>query len=378
MIVHLLFNPFENDSRVLKETTSIANSFGSQKIVILARGSEVKPHYEEVFENLVVYRFFTWSENHINLSFFKGLLLTIEWSLYCLKFFFFSNPKILHCHDLNTLHIGFVAKLVRPKTRIIYDAHELETEQVPGNSFRKRMSKIWERILVSRIDGFITVNESIRENYEYLYGIKNGIVLFNSPNKVNIEERSTELRDRLQLSTEDTLYIYQGGVSEGRGIEIILDAFSKLPKNFHIVFMGSGPLVDMIKDYSARFLNIHHVPPVSYAQLAYITSGADVGLLLYENTCRNNYLCSPNKLFEYINSEIPFICSPLFELSRIVKKFRVGTILKRNDSESLMQAIQSCKKNDQSYDSFFRLKDLFSWEVQEQKLIELYQRILTQ
>ena len=376
MIFHILFNPFENDSRVLKETTSIAKQLPSEKVMILARGSYVKPNIEMIFDNLSVHRFFTFSEKHINLKFFKGLLLTIEWSIYCLRLIQNYEPKVIHCHDLNTLHIGFFVKLIKPKTHLIYDAHELETEQIPGNSLRKKISKIWERILISRIDSFITVNDSIKENYEYIYGVKKSIVLFNSPNRTIITQKSSELRETLKLSSSDVLYIYQGGVSEGRGIEIILEAFSRLPNYLHVVFMGSGSLEGIIKESSRKFSNIHIVPPVTYARLPIVTSGADIGLLLYENTCQNNYLCSPNKLFEYVNSEIPFICSPLYELTKLVKKFGIGVVLEKNDIDSLISAVLSCPTSNIPKESFLRLKELFSWEVQEEKLLRLYSDII--
>lgn len=373
MIVQILFNSFDSDARVMKELSTLATNFKEQ-VTLIACTSKTRPHVETLKENLRVHRISTFAERFLKIRKVGGLARIFEWMVRSLLEIRRLQPTIIHCHDLNTLHIGFFYKLIHKSVILIYDAHELETEQEPGFSIKKGISKILERIFYLRVDHLITVNDSIRENYNHMYGRLPSTVIYNSPPITEISIRSNHLRSSAVIPLNDEIYLYQGGFFIGRGLEIILEAFSELSPGKHVVFMGSGPLSSLVEVYSKKFPNIHLIPPVSYDDLPFVTSGATAGLLLYENVCRNNFLCSPNKLFEYINSEIPLICSPLKELTDIVNRSRVGILLKENSKEALKQAINDFALFHVDPEGFKTMKKEFSWERQSEKLVSLYKR----
>jgi hypothetical protein len=57
------------------------------------------------------------------------------------------------------------------------------------------------------------------------------------------QESQGKLRQAISLSPADALlFIYQDVLSPGRGIEVMLEAFSTIGDTSHLVFMGYGPL----------------------------------------------------------------------------------------------------------------------------------------
>jgi len=129
-------------------------------------------------------------------------------------------------------------------------------------------------------------------------------------------------------------------LNKGRGIEILLDTFKTIDdEKSIIVFMGYGPLEDLIKVADKNYKNIYFHKAVTPDILLDYTSSADFGILFYENNCLNHYYCSPNKMFEYLMAEIPVIVSNLYEMKRLVEKNKIGVVAQENSPNGLKEAI---------------------------------------
>ena len=90
--------------------------------------------------------------------------------------------------------------------------------------------------------------------------------LLKSPSKSNI------LKEKFSLQNKK-LFLYQGGLSYGRGIELLLESFEKLSTDYCIIFLGDGVLASKVTQYSNRNDNIFHHKSVSqYELLDYTTS----------------------------------------------------------------------------------------------------------
>ena len=172
--------------------------------------------------------------------------------------------------------------------------------------------------------------------------------------------------------------MYQGGLSSGRGIEILLDAFKQIDDDSVIVFMGYGPLEDMIKKASEEYGNIYFYPAVSPDILLDYTSSADFGISTIEDSCLSYRYCLPNKMFEYLMAEIPVIVSNLYEMKRLVENYKVGIVAKENSptglKEAIKQAVQLDKKELQQ--NIEKVKEIYNWEEQEKVLLEVYKGLL--
>ena len=67
------------------------------------------------------------------------------------------------------------------KAKLIYDAHELESECQGMPRSLKLLARTTESKLWSKVDVFITVSKSIETWYFNKYGNKKSLIIFNSP-----------------------------------------------------------------------------------------------------------------------------------------------------------------------------------------------------
>lgn len=382
-ILFLLTNGFTNDSRVLKEGTSLVNA---NYDVTLACMLLAKLPQKEVVNGIKVNRYgFYINTNKPKKNKILGNSLWILSALKLYNYFKFifqtyikhnKNTDIVHCHDLNTLPIGVLFKIFSwGRIKIVYDAHEHETEvgfSVIG--LKKILYQITERICIKFANKVITVSDSIADEYSKLYKIEKPTVLFNTPEFKEPKELDI-FRNELGISKDQIIFIYQGGLMRHRGIEIMLGAFEKLQGHSKVVvFLGYGELDNIIKSKAKKNSNIYYYPAVKPSELLDYTASADIGISFIENSCLSYYYCLPNKLFEYTMAKIPSIVSNLFEQSKFIKNNKNGIVVDKITTNSLKEAIEKITIDDinQMKQATDNARKKYNWQNEEKKLIALY------
>jgi len=365
----IVLNNFKNDSRVLKENISLQKA--GYDVQIVALHEEPLKEHEEV-QNIPVHRVKLksrgWSKNK-----FIQLLKYFEFIYRAVKGY--KNSDIVHCNDLNALPIGvIIKKFFNRDAKIVYDAHEYETELNALKGVQKKLVKWLEKSLIKYADKVITVSDAIANEYVKLYGIEKPALVLNTPPYKEIQKKNI-FRETLGIKENQTIFLYQGGLSKGRGIEILLETFKSIDnKNAAIVFMGYGPLENFIKETSKEYNNIYFHQAVNPDVLLSYTSSADFGISTIEDTCLSYRYCLPNKMFEYLMSDIPVIVSNLYEMKRVVESNKIGTVAKENTPQGLKIAIEEAVKLDKEElkSNIQKLKTIYNWEVQEKVLLEVY------
>ena len=371
-IAALVFNSFTNDSRVLKESISLSNNnYDVEVIAHLDKGLKKKQDNE----NFVIRRF-SYLNRKVTKSKIDKIIAYVKYFkqsvIYC------KNHDIIHCNDLNTLPIGFIIKkFYNPRVKIVYDAHEYETEVNGLSGIQKILTKSVEKNLIKYADKVICVSQAIAEEYVRLYNIPKPTLILNTPHYKNIVKKDI-FRKKLNIKENETIFLYQGGLSKGRGVEILLDTFKTMGEaKCVIVFMGYGPLENLIQSASENYKNVFFHKAVSPNLLLEYTCSADFGLLFYENTCLNHYYCSPNKMFEYLMAEIPVIVSNLYEMKRLVEKNSIGVVAQKNTPNGLKRAIKKAVLLDkvELNKNIHKVKGIYNWEEQEKILLRIYKEI---
>lgn len=374
-VVSLVLNNFKNDSRVLKENISLQKAGYDVKVVALHE--EPLKEFEEM-QNIPVHRIKlktrSWSKHRI--------VQLIKYFEFIYKFVRkYKKNDIFHCNDLSALPIGaIIKKFFNRNAKIVYDAHEYETEVNGLQGIEKKLKKWLEKSLIKYADKVITVSDAIADEYVKLYDIgKPALVLNTTPYK-KIEKKNI-FRETLDIKENQTIFLYQGGLSKGRGIEILLEAFKTLNTkhqsqntNAVIIFMGYGSLENLIKERSKEYKNIYFHQAVSPDVLLDYTSSADFGISTIEDTCLSYRYCLPNKMFEYLMAEIPVIVSNLYEMKRLVESNKIGTVAKENTPDGLKEAIREAVNLDKEdlQTNIKKLKSVYNWEEQEKVLLNIY------
>ena len=188
-----------------------------------------------------------------------------------------SGVKVTHvnAHSLSVLPTAVFFRVFKG-AKIIYDAHELETERSGLGGARKLVSKWMEQMLMPFVSKVIVVGPSIGAWYEKHYPNKQIYVIRNIPCKIEQSKHDPAvLRNRIGASDETIVFIYQGNLAEGRGIEMLLTAFSATSNVLACgVFMGNGPLGGAIQDAAENSANIFLIPPVEPHQVPAYSCGA--------------------------------------------------------------------------------------------------------
>lgn len=236
------------------------------------------------------------------------------------------KPRIVHCHDTLVLLAGWLLKLTTG-ARLVYDAHELESEKNGQSRLLSISTLLIERMTWRRIDYLISVSQSIVDWYWQNLGRKPAVVVLNSPDNFTPSRSGSKyFHEKYGIQENAPVFVYVGQLSSGRGIECSLKVFSCFEKRAHLVFVGFGDLSDEIRSFASRYENIHLHEPVAYEQLVALIESADYGLCLLENVSLSDYYSLPNKLFEYCFAGLPVLASDFPEMTRLIEKYSLGVV----------------------------------------------------
>jgi glycosyltransferase involved in cell wall biosynthesis len=375
--LHIYPSPITHESRMLKETKSISDAQLVDEIFLVGMWEHGLESHEPIDATRKIWRVRPIIGNQDSTFVIKALRY-IEWQLRILWRFRFTFVKYVNCHSLPVLPLGVLFKVFR-KAVLVYDTHEIETESIGAVGFRKKFFKLVERLFIRIADAVITVNSAIMEWYRKEYKIDNVVVVRNIPYQRQHKEiiQNNLIKNKFGIKNDEILFIYQGSLGHGRGIEIILDTFSRVNCTKHVLFMGFGEFKEIIKNYERQYSNIHFLDAVKPADVGRYTSGADVGLCLHENIGLNYYLSLPNKLYEYIINEVPVIVSDFPEMGRVVDESECGWKVSVG-KDHLYSLITNISKDDiDAKRKRARIyRKIIGWEIEEKILINLYRHTL--
>lgn len=372
--LHISLTEFRNESRVLKEINSILNhNIASNAYIasLYADDLEEKKIYKD---NLILNRF-KLSSRKLNKNLFVQILKYFEFIYRVTSFYRNKDIKMINIHSIALLPFGVFLKYFF-HAKLVYDTHELETETNGSKGLRKKLAKFMEKSLIKKCDLIFVVSENIADWYAKEYDIQRPVVVKNAPRLIG-SKKTNHFRENLGIKDDSIIVLYQGGLSKGRGVDLLLECFKKRDDDkVVIVFMGYGQLEEDIKNANKEKSNIFFHPAVAPEIVLDYTSSADFGIHMIQNSCLNHYYCMPNKLFEYAMVGLPMIVSNMKEMKELVEKYDMGIVVEDERSESMNYAIDKILQSDirQMKQNARRCAEDNSWEQQEIKMINEYKR----
>ncbi len=298
------------------------------------------------------------------------------------------NADVYHANDLDTLDIcGSVA--AQNGAKLVYDSHELWLESsrylIATHPLNKVRLKRIERKYISRADAVIAVTPMRGRRMQEMYpSMKNLQIVENAPEKLLKLPEKGRLRSLINAEPDDIIALYQGVLCPERGLEELLAA-AELSENprLKFVFIGMDTWNGTLQRTAAdRGLNnrVFFLPPVSSEELPEITVDADMGFILFRNTCLNHYYSLPNKLYEYMMAGVPIVSSDFPELKRVLGEAGSGITVDPDSPEEIAEAVERLAANP---DMRNRMKgngrkaalDRYNWEPQSEILRDLYRKL---
>jgi glycosyltransferase involved in cell wall biosynthesis len=374
--LHIMPNSCTNGSRVLKETKSLVESGLVDEAYIFALEEEGFSNEEVIDENRTLYRVQLksrgWHKNPLT-----KIVIYIEYFWKCLRFVQKNEVDIVNVHILDLLPMGVFIKWICG-TKLIYDAHELETETVHKRGLSKKLSKLVERLFIAFADMTIVVGKGIEDWYRETYNMDKIITVMNCP--WHQEPYGTNyLREQLDIPETKKIVLYQGGLFLGRGIEGLLDAFAREDDGKHVfVCMGFGELDGYIRSYAEKHQNIYLQPAAHPDEILYYTCSADCGVAYIDNPSLNDRLCLPNKLFEFLMAGLPVMVNDAPEMKRLVEASQVGAVLSELNYDEILRGLSEIAQMDRGTlaDNIRAAGQEYCWENQEKIMIDGYKTYL--
>lgn len=378
MNVHIYPSYLTNESRILRIVGSLGRAGVFEKIWVMGIARADLPSEAKFGEHAHMVRVApAWGRG---VSGWLGKVLkSIGWYVAAYRILK-KLPRLvcLNCHSLTVLPLCVFAKLMLG-CKLVYDTHELETEVVSSRGLKRWGLKTSERVAIRWCDAVCVVNASIARWYEQAYGLSDVVVVHNMPahQVQQMPISRSYLRDAIGLHDLNArIYLYQGLLTTGRGIALLLEVFQQMDDSTHLVFMGDGPMQAEIERAAAASSNIHHLPAVEPTRVLEFTVGADVGLSLIENVCLSYYYCLPNKIFEYAACGVPSLVSDFPEMRAFVEQMGGGWSVRPNVDDVLrrLRALDASTVEDVKQ----RMRDMgggANWASQESTLLRMYESI---
>ena len=312
-----------------------------------------------------------YSVKRFHLLFNKGALFYANYSIRLFFYLLFKKFDAVLSNDLDTLPGSFIAAWLRRKV-ILYDSHEYFTE-VPELVNRNFQKQTWigiERFILPNIKFAYTVCESIANEYKLKYSTDFKVVR-------NLPTRKPALQ-----TTSENVLIYQGALNLGRGIELMIETMQYLD-DYTLWIAGAGDVEDDLKALTVK-LNlsdkVKFLGRIPLNELHALTSKAKLGLSFEEDMGLNYRFALPNKLFDYIQAQIPVLVSDLPEMKRVVNEYRVGEVLKFRESQKVAEQILEMLNNKEEWLKMKRhLEKAASelcWENEKRKLITIFEKAI--
>jgi glycosyltransferase involved in cell wall biosynthesis/SAM-dependent methyltransferase len=258
-----------------------------------------------------------------------------------------------------------------------YDAHELYYEQSVFSEKKKKLMRQVEQELIKECDIAFAVNLSIAEEMASRYHIKAPNVLLNAidpPHDFDPKFSYDHLRKHFGLTKEKLILLFQGGIEKHRNLEnLVLSMKHVKSNNLVLVFMGNGSLKPTLKNLAKKYSLTNKVlfkDAVPQSKLIYWTASADIGIIPYPHVDLNTYYCTPNKLFEFIQAQLPMIANDSPELRRFVNDTgfgKVGAMTNPIEIANLVNDFMNDFECIYQAKSFLTNKSSdFSWQYQKQ------------
>ena len=373
-----------SDVRVMRAATALTDAGFAVTVVDIE--SEYKQQTEnihyicvkhvKVSSSFIVTRFRRWTV-------LKALLLFIHGTFRLLQ----TPADIYHAHDVTALPACYIAARLRRKP-LILETHELPLSELDGAHRR------WLRILltpllshmISCCAGGIGASPFYSEVLRTQYHVPN-IILTRNVSRYQTVVKSDRLRQRLGLSPEVRIALYQGSLQPDRTLDTLVRAARFLEPNIVIVIMGKNigstqAELEALIDRDGVADRVKIIPPVPYEELLDWAASADIGLIVYSPHCSQNMkLCLPNKLFEFLMVGLPVLASQLAAVAEVIRTYHVGRILSSAAPTEIGAAISTMLADTDTLalmrsNALKVAQEEFHWEKERQQLIGLYHEIL--
>ena len=322
----------------------------------------------------------TFKTIRLKMIFKKGPLFYFFFNLRLFFVGLINKTDLFYANDLDTLAPMFLLSKLKKKP-LIYDSHELFCE-VPELKASRIKKSIWQKLegyIIPKLQTCITVNVSIAKIYEAKYNVPFYII-----RNISDFDQSFIPKSRVQLSLPEDkkIILLQGaGINVDRGAEELIDAM-EFVQNAVLYIIGSGDVWENLKQKVSFNKSIQNkvvlINKLPKSELINYTFNADLGLSIDKNTNLNYLYSLPNKIFDYIQAEIPILASRLPEIENIILQYKIGDFIDDHNPKTIANKLNEMLYSQQlsSFKKYLAIaKKEITWKSEKEKLLTIIKNI---
>ena len=292
------------------------------------------------------------------------------------------DADIYQLHSPELLSLGL--SLIKFGKQVVYDAHEdlprhvLEKEWLP-TIFRKPLSwlvEIYMNKALAKYDALISPHSHV---VEYLKKInKNVLLVANFPivNQIEAFSKGDYLKREKIMCYTGTVYSYSNQ-------EAVLDAMNEISDIRYEIAGFVDP--DHLKALETHriFDRVAFLGRIPWVEMQSFYKKTIIGLVIYDYELNLGYKLGSygtNKIFEYMEACLPFICTDYDLWKEIVEKYDCGICVEPGNTKQIQSAIGFLLNNpERAYEMGQNgrkaVLEEFNWTTQEKVYVDLFKSI---
>lgn len=282
------------------------------------------------------------------------------------------DADIYHLHDPDLLFLG--NKLIRLGKKVIFDSHESVPDQIKEKEWipkylRNFISFMYynlEKTSLKNYQGVISVSPQIVERLKLIN--PNTVMITNYPKITNCKSTRKPQKSICFAGTIN---------SEWNHIEI-LDAIQDIED---ITYYLAGPADEIYLEKLKKHNSWHKVKyfgVLSYEKVKEIYSISNIGMAINSSKqIKGIGTLGNTKIFEYMEVELPMICSNYLLWEGILSEYKCGISVNPKNINDIRYSILHIMNNQEEALEMGKngrraIEEKYNWESQKKILIEFY------
>ena len=346
MTILYISNNDGTDTRIKKELKSLSKSYN---IIFIGNGTKNKEN-SEIFALCKKVYLLEAKRNSVK-SFLYSFLLVL---------YLLLRHEISSIHVINEQLMIFFYPLLFFKHTVldVFDSFFLKI------NFTKNKLNFIKRIVYLPVNKILVTDDN-RFNLMPDFVKKRSLVVENFP--FNFTSGKKRNPDPNMLSI-----FYNGTLNSARGTIQMQELCMRFPNRVKLYL--AGWITDEQTEKLCKMANAEYLGVISQVKaLEFAVAKCDYILCLYAPTNSNNINASPNKIFDGIQCNVPVIINSEVNVSSFVAKNKLGYILNSFYKIDYSNLLQDLIKEKSSYHFSEKIKEKYTWENIENRLISAHE-----
>lgn len=234
------------------------------------------------------------------------------------------EQNLLIIEDITLLPFGVEYKNAHKDCKILIDLREFYPLEYENDSaWLASMGRFFTHlceVYLPFVDMALSVSNGLCARYKREFKIKCELFL-SLPPYFEIAPREISTKEPFKI-------LYHGFISPDRSSFELLEIAQHLV-NAELFVMALSNQKGFLESFTYQaqgIKNLHIIPPVPMECIIPQSAQYDIGIIPFKPLSFNLNYCMPNKLFEYIQSRLMLLSTPLAEVSEFIKNHNVGIV----------------------------------------------------